>query len=131
MEMSTLSKVLPNPHPRHYPIHDEILSSKSEIDKIDTQISNLQVQINKLQAQLDSLQHERDNHMSYISIFRCLPVDVLVEIAHQCLQSGTSCKKLMKVSSNLRNVVTGTSTFWNNIRLWSGDYKYGHSVRPI
>ncbi|PVG04294.1 hypothetical protein CPB86DRAFT_778562 [Serendipita vermifera] len=122
--MDPLSRILPNPHPQHYPTDAEILSSKFEIHKIDIEISKLRDQINQLQAQIDNLQNERDNHTSYISRFRRLPVEVLAEIFQLSLRNGARCEELMKICSTIRNVVIGTPIFWSKIRLWSHDNNY-------
>ncbi|PVG04295.1 hypothetical protein CPB86DRAFT_212210 [Serendipita vermifera] len=126
--MNTSSKrILPDPHPRHRPTRTEIRSSKSEINKLDRQISNLQAQIDEIQTQIDSLQHERDNHASYISPFRCLPVEILTKIFHYCLENDESRGELMEVCGTIRDIVTGTPAFWSKIRIWdpsTGNYDH-------
>lgn len=123
------SRFLPDPHPRHCPTHDEVSSSKSRIQTLNPDIEDLEMQIAELQTRLDRLRRERDNHASYVSPFRCLPVEILTDIIHICLENGVLHKTLMRICGRLRDLMIGTPSFWTKLRIvsrMSYDFSQGY-----
>jgi hypothetical protein len=68
---------LPFPHPRHYPTQAEVLLHKDTIKGLEEDIRDLEDEITGLQARLQHLQPKNANHSSYISLLRCLPLELL------------------------------------------------------
>ncbi|PVG01801.1 hypothetical protein CPB86DRAFT_781165 [Serendipita vermifera] len=118
----TDSTALPFPHPRHWPTQEEILCHKAAIKELDREIADTENEISTLQTRLHHLQQRRANQASYISPLRCLPPEILIEIVQICLQINVSIGTLTQICGNLRDVVTGTPTFWNRIQLDSPIY---------
>jgi hypothetical protein len=117
MELTSHSRELPYPHPRHCPTVEETQYSKSSIQILDNAISDLEDRLNPLLERLRFLRRKRQNHASYISPFRCLPVEILSQIVHYSLHNGVDMMTLTQVCGRFRSVVVGMSTVWNNIRL--------------
>jgi hypothetical protein len=117
MEATNHSRDLPYPHPRHCPTVEETQYSKSSIEILDSAISDLKERLNPLLERLQFLRRKRQNHASYISPFRCLPVEILSQIVHYSLHNGVDMMTLTQVCGRFRSVVVGMSTLWNNIRL--------------
>ncbi|PVG01805.1 hypothetical protein CPB86DRAFT_58285 [Serendipita vermifera] len=128
---------LPFPHPRHSPTQTEVLLHKSLLEGLEKDIESTQKQINRLQSRLQHLEHTKANYLSYISPLRRLPVDVLSEIVHFCIQSGIEITLLTQICGSLRDVVIGSSTLWKNIFLGPKHsylrtvYRQFHPVRHL
>lgn len=122
--MATSFKPLSYPHPRRCPSRVEVISIRDRIRKLDSEILKVDGQNKGAQIQLANLHYEKENLTSYISPFRSLPIEIMTEILRLCLESGVRREKLMKICGTLRDVVTGTPTFWNKIQIcYWGQYK--------
>jgi hypothetical protein len=99
-------------HPRHCPTEEEVLSGRISV-------KNLDYRIQALQKQLGLLQRQRENTASYISPFRCLPVEILEIITRICLDNGVPITTMTQICGRLRDVVTGMAVIWSKIRLSS------------
>jgi hypothetical protein len=110
---------LPYPHPRHCPTRSEVVSHKKLIEGLERDIESTQNEIVQLQARLQHLQTAKANHASYIAPLRRLPVELLSEIIDICIQDGVSRTTLIQICGTLREVVIGSSSFWNDILLES------------
>jgi hypothetical protein len=89
------------------------------IEGLERDIENIQNEIVQLQARLQHLQTAKANHASYIAPLRCLPVELLGDIMGMCIQGGLSRTTLIQICGTLRDVVIGSSGFWNDILLGS------------
>ncbi|PVF95798.1 hypothetical protein CPB86DRAFT_787703 [Serendipita vermifera] len=115
--MDNLLNALPYPHPRPCPTLAESLQARNRINEIDEDIKGLQIQVRKLQTRIISLRRQRDNHVSYIAPFRCLPTEILIEIIQICLENDVKRNTLMRICGTVRDIVVGAPTFWNTIAL--------------
>ncbi|PVF95809.1 hypothetical protein CPB86DRAFT_561922, partial [Serendipita vermifera] len=108
----------------------EVLTSQKEIHRLDGPIADIKRQITELQARLAPLQRERDNHASYISPFRCLPVEIALEIIDHCREWGASLRVLLKICGSFRDVILATPKLWNKVRIRVGA-RHFYDVRVI
>jgi hypothetical protein len=106
-------------HPRQCPTIAEASYTRVSIKHLDHRIK-------ELQNQLELLQRQRGNLTSFISPFRCLPVEILQTIAQLCLDGGVSVTVMTQICGRLRDVVTGMTTPWGNIYLSPKRGSYPH-----
>lgn len=112
--MNSSFNVLPYPHPRPRPRLAESLQAKNAIKKIEEDMEVLQ---RELQLRVDSLQRQKDNHLSYISPFRCLPTEIFGQIIHICLEISVKWNTLAQICGTIRDIVVGTPTIWSTVEL--------------
>jgi hypothetical protein len=120
--MDTSSMILSYPHPRCCPTRDEVIASKIKIEEINEEIS-------RLTKRIQDLHLERENHVSYISPLRRLPLDVLMEIICTCIDTGIRRDILGRICGTLRDAFIEMPTLWNKIRIWDRSRGYNAFVR--
>jgi hypothetical protein len=108
---------LPFSHPRQLPSGDDIPQIKAIIEQLDRSIENLEQNIRQLQTRIEELQQTRANCVSYISPFRRLPTEILIEIISICIEDGADILTIARVCSRLQEVVSGMTGIWSNITL--------------
>jgi hypothetical protein len=113
----TDSDYLSFPHPRHRPTHTEIILSRKWIERIEEEIEFIDKEQQGLRIQLQLLQQRRENHLSYISPLRCLPMEILEDIFRLCLDEYVRITTLTQVCGSLRNLVHGMSSLWSRLKL--------------
>lgn len=124
------------PHPRRCPTVAEVTFSKNlvynldqEIDEILKEVNVLQNQLQLLQDRLQPLEKRRDNHASYISSFRRLPVEIIEIIVHICLKGGVELVVMTQICGSIRDIVNGMSDIWSSVSLDPDvRYMYDHQV---
>jgi hypothetical protein len=104
---------LPFPHPRHRPTTKEVDSGKSLLADINSEIECVK---DKGQIyDLEVLRRRRANIASYISPFRCLPVEILGDIIRLCLEDDVKLGHLIQICGTIRDIVIGMHSIWSKI----------------
>jgi hypothetical protein len=103
---------LPFPHPRRRAFAEEIRYSKRVIAQLETSIEDLE-------EKLQTLRRKKANYESYISPIRRMPVEILREIVHCCLQKGVRLNTLIQVCGYMRDAILGMTSIWSSILLHS------------
>jgi hypothetical protein len=117
---------LPFPHPRHCPTSAEVLFHKNIICDLDREIDAITERVIALQARIQILQKRRENRLSYISPLRRLPLEIIYNIIHICLDVDVKITVMTQICGTLRDIVHGMSDIWSRIVLddYSTPYKY-------
>jgi hypothetical protein len=120
--MSAVTDVanLPLSH-RQLPTADDVRQSKTIIEHLDQSIEDLEQSIRRLQEQLHEVRRKRANYVSYISLLRRLPTEILCKIISIFVSDGGDIIKISAICNRLREVAVGMAQIWSNITLRSID----------
>ncbi|PVG01789.1 hypothetical protein CPB86DRAFT_58159 [Serendipita vermifera] len=105
------------PHPRHCPTPAEIALSKGMIKDIEKEMESLKSEGQGLQNRLELLQQRRENHASYISGLRRLPMEILEDIIRICLDNHVQIATITQICGTIREVAHEMSSIWSRLRL--------------
>lgn len=112
------------PHLRRIPTEQEVKENLKHIRELNDKISDLKSQIAELET-------DRDTCTSFISPFRCLPPEILGDIALYALDGGDSPLQLAQVCSATREAVLGFKQLWNKILIQSSTYPAIYQLREV
>jgi hypothetical protein len=106
---------LPFPHPRHRPTAKGVDSGKSLLADINSEIEWARDKAQVSLHDLEVLRRRRSNIASYISPFRCLPVEILGNIIQLCLEDDVKLGQLIQICGTIRDIVIGMHSIWSKI----------------
>jgi hypothetical protein len=100
------------------PSTEEILCRQSVLDQINQEIASLE-------RKIEDIQRRKAIYMSYTAPFRCLPTEILSEIATIYLEDYGNITTITQICSRMRDIVFGMVAVWRRIRLVPADTPWG------
>src|ERR1043165_5626046 len=110
--MNSLS--LSIPHPRDCPSTSDIQLCKAAIEELDQRIQRLKSSRRPNLSRIEEYERNKRNHLSYISPFRCLPVEILNEIFGLSLWNDANIVALSQVCCRFREIILDMASLWSH-----------------